>query len=135
MNRSRTADRMRVLKSGKIFLGSWGIPCTVRNLSTRGACLEVQTTFGIPSTFEFAMANGPRRICKVAWLDETKLGVVFQNASTSHSSSVSVCEPLSRAGICEARPCSVASVSPDALPDRGPVCCPHVEKSAGARLR
>lgn len=74
---------MRMLKSGKIFLGNRGVPCTVRNLSDAGACLEVQTTFGIPSTFEFCISNEPRRTCKVVWLDATRLGVQFQDASAT----------------------------------------------------
>ena len=55
---------MRMLKSGKIFLGSWGVPCTVRSLSQTGACLQVQTTYGIPSMFELALADGKRRMCQ-----------------------------------------------------------------------
>ena len=69
---------MRMLKSGKIFLGNWGVPCTIRNLSGSGACLEVQTTYGIPATFEFVMSNDLPRTCKVVWLNGTKLGVHFQ---------------------------------------------------------
>jgi hypothetical protein len=78
MDDRRTAPRMRMLKSGKIFLGSWGVPCTVRNLSETGACLQVQTTYGIPSTFEFVMSDQLHKTCKVIWLDGTKLGVQFQ---------------------------------------------------------
>ncbi len=69
---------MRMLKSGKIFLGSWGVPCTIRNLSETGACLEVQTTYGIPATFELVMSDERRKTCKVMWLDGAKLGVEFQ---------------------------------------------------------
>ena len=78
MDDRRTAPRMRMLKSGKIFLGSWGVPCTVRNLSETGACLQVQTTYGIPATFELAIADDQRRSCKIVWLDGTKLGVQFE---------------------------------------------------------
>jgi hypothetical protein len=78
MNERRHTQRMRMLKSGKIFLGSWGVPCTVRSLSETGACLQVQTTYGIPSTFELVVADGERRTCKVMWLDSTRLGVQFQ---------------------------------------------------------
>ena len=67
-----------MLKSGKIMLGKIAVPCTVRNLSGTGACLQVQTTAGIPSSFNIAMADGTSRACKVTWLDETKLGVHFQ---------------------------------------------------------
>jgi PilZ domain len=78
MQERRESSRMRMLKSGKIFLGSWGVPCTVRSLSQSGACLQVQTTYGIPSVFELALADGERRTCKVVWLDSSRLGVHFQ---------------------------------------------------------
>ncbi len=78
MTERRISTRMRMLKSGKIFLGSWGVPCTVRSLSETGACLQVQTTYGIPSTFELMIADGGRKTCKVIWLDSTRLGVQFQ---------------------------------------------------------
>jgi len=77
MEERRARPRLRVLKSGKIFLGSWGVPCTVRSLSEVEACLQVQTTYGIPSVFELALANGDRRTCKIVWLDSTRLGVQF----------------------------------------------------------
>ena len=78
MDEHRKAKRMRMLKSGKILLGSHAVPCTVRNLSDTGACLEVQTTVGIPSMFEFVMPSQPPRTCKVVWLGETRMGVHFQ---------------------------------------------------------
>jgi hypothetical protein len=78
MDDHRKARRTRVLKSGKILLGSHAVPCTVHNLSETGACLEVQTTYGIPTTFEFVLQSQPPRSCKVVWLGDTKMGVHFQ---------------------------------------------------------
>lgn len=67
-----------MLKSGKIFIGSYQIPCAVRNLSEFGACLEVQTTIGIPAQFDFALPNQKPQTCKVMWRDYTRLGVHFR---------------------------------------------------------
>ena len=78
MDEHRKAKRMRMLKSGKILLGSHAVPCTVRNLSETGACLKVQTPAGIPSTFEFVLPPQPPRRCKVVWVGDTKIGVHFQ---------------------------------------------------------
>ena len=78
MEERRTHIRHRVLKSGKIFLGRAAVTCAVRNVSEGGACLEMQTTFGIPSFFELAIADQPARACKVKWLDGTRLGVQYQ---------------------------------------------------------
>jgi hypothetical protein len=72
------APRSPLLKSGKILIGSWQIPCTVRNLSRIGGCFEVQTTTGIPAVFQFVLPNQTPKICKVMWRDHTKLGVYFR---------------------------------------------------------
>jgi hypothetical protein len=82
MNERRNKPRTRVLKSGTILLGKHPVPCTVRNLSEIGACLQVQTTSGLPSQFKFAMPDRPTRICKIIWRDETKIGVLFEEAAS-----------------------------------------------------
>jgi len=66
-----------MLKSGKILLGKHAVPCTVRNISDRGACLQVQTTAGIPSVFDFLIAGEPAKTCKTVWRDDTQIGVKF----------------------------------------------------------
>ncbi len=78
MEERRVHIRHRVLKSGKVFLGRAVVPCTVRNVSEGGACIEMQTTFGIPAAFELAIADLPARACKVRWLAGTRLGVEYQ---------------------------------------------------------
>jgi hypothetical protein len=72
-----TAPRRRVLKSGKILLGKDPIPCTVQNISERGACLKVPTTNGIPALFDFLVAGEPARTCKAVWRNDTQIGVLF----------------------------------------------------------
>ena len=79
MTNQRKASRRRILKSGTIILGKKAhIPCSVRDLSEIGACLEVPATFEIPSTFLFGMSGQPPRTCKVIWRNDTQLGVQFR---------------------------------------------------------
>lgn len=78
MDERRKIPRRRILKSGKILLGRRQVQCTVRNLSEIGACLVVQTTYGIPATFEFVMPDQLEKTCKVMWRDDTRLGVHFR---------------------------------------------------------
>ena len=73
----RQQPRKRMLKSGKILLGKHAIPCAVRNMSERGACLKVQTTEGLPEMFDFLFAGEPVRTCKTVWRDDTQIGVMF----------------------------------------------------------
>jgi hypothetical protein len=73
----RRPPRRRTLRSGKILLGTQPIPCTVRNISERGACLQVQTTAGIPAVFDFLITGEPARTCKTIWRTDTLIGVMF----------------------------------------------------------
>jgi hypothetical protein len=58
VDRRQSPPRRRLLKSGKILLRKQPVPCTIRNLSERGASLQVQTTAGIPAIFDFLRAGG-----------------------------------------------------------------------------
>ena len=78
MEERRSSPRKRILKSGKIFLGKHVVPCAVRNLSATGACLQVQTTEGLPSEFNVSLADQAARPCKVVWRDETRIGIAFK---------------------------------------------------------
>ncbi len=77
MEERRTSPRMRMFKAGKIFLGTRSVVCTVRNLSETGACLEFDSPYGIPGTFEFVLPERCRRMCKVVWANGIRRGVQF----------------------------------------------------------
>ena len=57
--------RKRILKNAQIILSEKApkLDCAVRNLSDTGACLQVSTTYGIPSNFE-VIIEGVRRACR-----------------------------------------------------------------------
>jgi len=78
MVETRIAPRYRVLKAAKIeFLGST-IDCTVRDLSTTGAALEVSSQIGIPAKFTLVVpGDGLHLPCHVIWRKEYRIGVAF----------------------------------------------------------
>jgi hypothetical protein len=79
MNERRSTSRRRVLKGGTIeFNRAGGVSCTVRNLSDKGACLEVASPLGLPESFDL-MIGGDRPIhhCKVVWQSAHRIGVEF----------------------------------------------------------
>ncbi len=47
----RSGPRRRVFKGGLISFGGAGIDCTVRNISPRGAALDIASIVGIPDRF------------------------------------------------------------------------------------
>jgi hypothetical protein len=74
----RAVARQRVLKGATIAFGGRGIPCTVRNLSPKGAALDVATTISLPSSFTLMIqTNQFIRSCRSIWRNDTRVGVVF----------------------------------------------------------
>jgi hypothetical protein len=82
MNDNRRVARHRVLKGAKIAFGRAGIiDVTVRNISDRGACLQVASPLGIPDTFNLVMVGGQiTRPCRLVWRKEKEIGVEFADA-------------------------------------------------------
>jgi PilZ domain len=77
--RNETRRRRRALKKARItYMGRRAtIDCTVLNLSDRGACLKVESPFGIPASFDLLLDNAPVRSCRVTWRKATQIGVEF----------------------------------------------------------
>jgi hypothetical protein len=74
----RNASRHRVLKGGTILFGGGGVSCTIRNLSTTGAMLNVATPVGLPDQFTLLVQKtAEQQSCRVIWRAEKQIGVVF----------------------------------------------------------
>jgi hypothetical protein len=79
MTDNRIAQRFRVLKAATIEFGGSAIDCTVRNLSSVGAALDVASPVGIPEDFILVMpGSGTRQMSHIVWRKEKRIGVVFK---------------------------------------------------------
>ena len=79
-NDNRQSPRRRILRSGRIVFnnGRSTIDATVRNLSARGAKLQVSSVVGIPDTFDLLLEGNSRQPCRVVWRTLKELGVEFR---------------------------------------------------------
>jgi hypothetical protein len=78
MIENRAAPRHRVLKRGSITFNGGGIDCTVRNLSSSGAGLDVASPVGLPQSFTLVIeADHFMRRCHPVWRSEKRIGVAF----------------------------------------------------------
>jgi hypothetical protein len=74
----RSARRHKVLKGATIAFGGNGVECTVRNLSSRGAALEVANSIGLPPSFVLVIeADQFIRRCRPVWRSDKRMGVAF----------------------------------------------------------
>jgi hypothetical protein len=80
MNDKRRIARYRVLKAAKIAFGRAGIiDVTVRNISDRGACLQVASP--LPKVFNLVLVSDRViRPCRLVWRKEKQIGVEFADA-------------------------------------------------------
>lgn len=78
MVESRREARHRVLKAGTIEFNGGAIDCTIRNLSTTGAALEVVSQTGVPEKFTLVLpGDGLHMPCHIVWRKAYRIGIVF----------------------------------------------------------
>jgi hypothetical protein len=74
----RSAPRYKVLKGATIAFGGNGVECTVRNLSSNGAAIEVANPVGLPPSFMLVIeADQFIRRCRPVWHSDKRIGVAF----------------------------------------------------------
>lgn len=78
MDEYRIAPRRRMLKAGSIEFGGTAVPCTIRNISSSGAALEVTSPLWFPDQFTLLLVSeGLRKACQIVWRREMRVGVRF----------------------------------------------------------
>jgi hypothetical protein len=81
MNERRAITRNRVLKAGAIEFDRASVNCTIRNLSSIGAGLEVSSPAGIPHEILLHILScGVRHCGHIVWRQEKRIGVAFGSA-------------------------------------------------------
>jgi hypothetical protein len=77
----RRATRYKTLKGARITFnnGRSTIDCTVRNLSSTGARLQVTSVVGVPNAFILRMGEAEPKYCRVMWRALKELGVQFES--------------------------------------------------------
>ena len=79
----RRSPRIRTFKAGKLVFnaGASVLDCTIRDLSSSGACLDVGAPARTPAEFvlEFDLGEGIRRVfCATKWRRKGAIGVIFR---------------------------------------------------------
>jgi PilZ domain-containing protein len=72
-SRVETGEPARILCNYRSVLA-----CTIRDISTGGACLELDPTIAIPEKFDLIPGRGhDPRACRVVWRFSDRVGVAF----------------------------------------------------------
>jgi len=85
MMERRSVARTRVRRNAEIVLSRRAsataatMPCTLRDLTSLGACLTIASTDRVPDTFELTLDRGRSlRPCRVRWRSVDRIGVSFE---------------------------------------------------------
>jgi PilZ domain len=81
MQDRRRDSRLALNTVGAIKFGAAGheLPCTVVDLTPRGAGLIVASAFGVPRVFQLTIKGETGvKYCRVIWAEGGKLGVTFE---------------------------------------------------------
>lgn len=76
---NRGAPRRRIFKGATIAFAQAGtVDCVVRNISTTGACLEIESLAAIPHDFTLVIKpECSQRSCHLVWCEAQRIGVRF----------------------------------------------------------
>lgn len=79
MMEKRTAQRHRVYKHGTLAFHDGGtVDCTVRNVSSDGARIDVASPVGLPPSFTLVIETDQfMRRCHPVWGSDISIGVAF----------------------------------------------------------
>jgi hypothetical protein len=78
MVETRIATRYRVSKAATIEFVGGNIDCTIRDLSTTGAALELPSQIGTPAKLTLVVPHdGLHLPCRVVWRRGFRMGVAF----------------------------------------------------------
>ena len=74
----RAAPRHKVLKGATIAFEGNGLACTVRNLSSNGAAVDLASMVSLPPTFKLVIERDQFiRRCHPVWRNNRRIGVAF----------------------------------------------------------
>jgi hypothetical protein len=78
MEEKRKHPRTDINEPAYVSSGGSVMSCTVRNISTEGAAIDVENPAFVPSRFRLVMAGDSSvRECQIAWIQKNRIGVMF----------------------------------------------------------
>ncbi|MDO9563181.1 MAG: PilZ domain-containing protein [Bradyrhizobium sp.] len=82
MEEKRKQPRIEVDEPAYVSSGGSVMRCTVRNISTEGAAIDIENPAFVPARFRLVMENGASvRECQVAWIQRNRIGLTFLEAA------------------------------------------------------
>jgi PilZ domain len=79
MIEKRAAQRHRIFKGAIITFEGLGVACTVRNVSSGGAAIDLDGRVLLPPSFTLSIScDHVVRKCRTVWRDDKRIGLAFE---------------------------------------------------------
>jgi len=78
MEQQRKHPRAEINEPAYVSSGGSVMRCTVRNISSEGAAIDIENPAFVPPRFRLVMANGASvHECEIAWIRQKRIGLIF----------------------------------------------------------
>lgn len=78
MIEKRATQRHRVFKGATVTFEGSGVACTVRNISDRGAAIDLENPVLLPHSFTLSIScDNFVRHCRAVWRNDRRVGLAF----------------------------------------------------------
>lgn len=85
MEEKRKHPRIEINEPAFVSAGGSVMSCMVRNISPEGAAIDVDNPAFVPPRFRLVMSRDSTvRECRVAWIQQKRIGVTFIAAPQQH---------------------------------------------------
>jgi len=77
--RERKYPRLPTDEAARVVVSSrFVFACVIRDISTGGACLELDGAVAVPETLDLVPARSEAQVCRVMWRLDDRLGLEFE---------------------------------------------------------
>jgi PilZ domain len=77
MEERRKYPRTEIDEQAYVSSGGSVMSCRIRNISAEGAAIDVENPAFVPAHFRLVLANHSVHECRIAWIQQNRIGVTF----------------------------------------------------------
>jgi PilZ domain len=77
MEERRKHPRADIEEPAYVSAGGSVMSCIIRNISAEGAAIDIENPAYVPASFRLVMKDSSVRECRIAWIQQKRIGVSF----------------------------------------------------------
>jgi hypothetical protein len=77
MEERRKHPRADIEEPAYVSAGGSVMSCIIRNISAEGAAIDIENPAYVPASFRLVMKDSSVHECRIAWIQQKRIGVSF----------------------------------------------------------